>query len=336
MSLRSIGAITLLATAAWCAAPMAMAQEVTIKQVYQAAESGKFIEAQAMMDKVLREHPNSAKAHFIEAELLARQGKFTQAGTELATAERLAPGLPFAKPEAVQKLRTLVAGAAAKPATSANSANSTTSAAREARPAAASPNLSYERQVPVSEPAGGGIPWGMVMLVGGLAVAAFLFFRSRSRGQAAQQRYAQGASPAGTAGMGGAYPQYANAGNQGNPGNGAFGPGMGSPGGGVGSGIMGGLATGAALGAGMVAGQALMHRFTDGDKPQHEGGGNGGNHLASGNDPLATPDPLFNNETPPSGYDMGGDDFGVADPGSWDNGGDSGVDSGGGGGDEWN
>jgi hypothetical protein len=320
MSLRSIGAITLLAATAWCATPMAFAQDVTIKQVYQAAESGKFIEAQAMMDKVLREHPNSGKAHFIEAELLARQGKFAAAGTELANAERLAPGLPFAKPEAVQKLRTLVAGATATPATPA------TPAARQARPAAASPNLSYERQVPVSEPAGGGIPWGMVLLVGGLAVAAFLFFRNKASRQVASQRYAGTAGPAGAAGMGGAYPQYANAGN---PGNGAFGPGAGAPGGGIGSGIMGGLATGAAVGAGMVAGQALMHHFTDGDRPQH----GSGNNLTSGNDPLSTPDPLFNNETPPSGYDMGGDDFGVQDPGSWDSG-DSG--GGGGGGDEWN
>ena len=321
MSLRTISAITLLAAAAWCATPMALAQDVTIKQVYQAAESGKFIEAQAMMDKVLREHPNSGKAHFIEAELLARQGKFTEARTELANAERLAPGLPFAKPEAVQKLRTVVAGAAAKPATS------TTSAARQARPAAAPPNLRYERQAPVSAPASSGIPWGMVLLVGGLAVAAFLFFRNKASRQVAAQRYAGTAGPAGTAGvagMSGAYPQYANAGN------GAFGPqGTGAPGGGIGSGIMGGLATGAAVGAGMVAGQALMHHFTDGDRPQH---GGGGNNLTSGNDPLSTPDPLFNNDTPPSGYDMGGNDFGVADSGSWD----SGDSGGGGGGDEWN
>jgi hypothetical protein len=321
MSLRSIGAITLLAATAWCATPTAFAQDVTIKQVYQAAEAGKFIEAQTMMDKVLREHPNSGKAHFIEAELLARQGKFAQAGTELANAERLAPGLPFAKPEAVQKLRTLVAGAGSGSASTSGS----TSAARQARPAAAAPNLSYERQAPVSRPAGGGIPWGMVILVGALAVAGFLFFRSRANRQVPAQRYAGAPGAGGAPGMGGAYPQYANAGN---PGNGAFGPGMGAPGSGIGSGIMGGLATGAAVGAGMVAGQALMHHFTDGDRPQHEGG----NNLTSGNDPLSTPDPLFNNDAPPAGYDMGGDDFGVADPGSWDNG-DSG---GGGGGDEWN
>ena len=68
-----------------------------MNQVHEAAAAGKFIEAQAMMDKVLAAHPNSAKAHFIDAELLAKQGKFERARTELATAERLAPGLPFAK-----------------------------------------------------------------------------------------------------------------------------------------------------------------------------------------------------------------------------------------------
>ena len=312
MSIRSIGAIAVLAASALCAAPLAWAQDVTIKQVYQAAESGKFIEAQAMMDKVLREHPNSAKAHYIEAELLAKQGKFARAGTELATAERLAPGLPFAKPEAVQKLRTLVAGANQAPA------------AREARPAAAAPDLSYERRVPVSAPPpeSGGIPWTMLLFAGALAAVAFFYFRNKAARQMAGQRYSPAAGPAGTAGMGASYPQYANAGN------GAAGPGMAAPGGGIGSGIMGGLATGAALGAGMVAGQALMHRFTDGNRPEHDA--SSGNHLASGNDPLSTPDPLFNNDTPPSGYDMGGDDFGVSDPGSWDGGG------GGGGGDEWN
>ena len=312
MSIRSMGAIAVLAAAALCAAPVAWAQDVTIKQVYQAAEAGKFIEAQAMMDKVLREHPNSAKAHYIEAELLAKQGKFAKAGTELATAERLAPGLPFAKPEAVEKLRTLVAGAKPAPA------------AREARPAAAAPDLSYERQVPVSTPApdSGGIPWSMLLLVGALAAAAFFYFRNKASRQMAAPRYAPTAGPAGAVGGGAGYPQYPNAGG------GPAGPGMAAPGGGIGSGIMGGLATGAALGAGMVAGQALMHRFTDGNRPEHDAAS--GNHLA-GNDPLSSPDPLFNNDTPPSGYDMGGDDFGVSDPGSWDSG-----DSGGGGGDEWN
>jgi hypothetical protein len=57
------------------------------------------------MQGVLQQHPQSAKAHYVEAQLLYRASKLDQARTELATADRLEPGLPFAKPEAVAMLR---------------------------------------------------------------------------------------------------------------------------------------------------------------------------------------------------------------------------------------
>lgn len=89
-----------------CFTASAFAEEdVTMHQVYLTAEAGKFNEAQAMMDKVLRDHPNSAKAHFVEAELLAKQGLLSKASAELNTAERLQPGLPFVKPDILQKLK---------------------------------------------------------------------------------------------------------------------------------------------------------------------------------------------------------------------------------------
>jgi hypothetical protein len=289
MSIRSLGAVTLLAASAWCAAPLAWAQDSTVRQVYQAAEAGKFIEAQAMMDKVLRDHPDSGKAHFVEAELLARQGKFDQAATELANAERLAPGLPFARPEAVRQLRALVARSHRAPA---------------AR-AAAVPEAASAIEAPAQ--AGGGFPWSMILGIGGLAAILWAFLRNRAASRAAPPRYGS----TGAAGAG--FAPYAH------PGNAPFGPGMGGPGSGIGSGIVGGLATGAALGAGMVAGEALMHRFTDAERA-------GAGSSAPLADQLATPDPLLSPE-PPAGYDMGGGDFGLSDPGSWDDGG--------GGGDEW-
>ncbi len=86
-------------------------EEATMHQVFLAAESGKFNEAQSMMDKVLRDHPNSAKAHFVEAELLAKQGLYSGANVELNTAERLQPGLPFVKPETLQKLKLRISSA---------------------------------------------------------------------------------------------------------------------------------------------------------------------------------------------------------------------------------
>ena len=89
-------------------APAFAEQDATMHEVYLAAEAGKFNEAQSMMDKVLRDHPNSAKAHFVEAELLAKQGLLSNAAAELKTAEQLQPRLPFAKPEAVQHLKSRI------------------------------------------------------------------------------------------------------------------------------------------------------------------------------------------------------------------------------------
>lgn len=76
----------------------------TLHQVYEAAQSGHLDQAQALMDKVLQAHPASAKAHYVEAEIMTKQGRLDAARNELATAQRLAPGLPFAKPQAVQEL----------------------------------------------------------------------------------------------------------------------------------------------------------------------------------------------------------------------------------------
>ena len=108
MSSKTLIGVAALAVAAFMIGP-ALAQEPTLSQVYQAAESGNIAQAQRMMDEVLRAHPNSAKAHFVEAELLAKQGRLAAAEAELSTAERLDPGLPFAKPQAVQELKRRVA-----------------------------------------------------------------------------------------------------------------------------------------------------------------------------------------------------------------------------------
>jgi hypothetical protein len=81
------------------------AQVPTIHEVYQAAHSGHLAQAQQMMDQVLAAHPNSAKAHFVEAEILTAARQYARANTELATAQRLEPGLSFEKPQAVTALQ---------------------------------------------------------------------------------------------------------------------------------------------------------------------------------------------------------------------------------------
>src|SRR3954447_19299730 len=104
MRMRSMIVAVVLSAASLLAAP-SFAQDPTLDQVYRAASSGNLAQAERMMDQVLREHPNSAKAHYVQAEILAKQGRMSAAQTALATAERLQPGLPFAKAESVQELQ---------------------------------------------------------------------------------------------------------------------------------------------------------------------------------------------------------------------------------------
>jgi len=89
------------------------ADDPTLQQVHEAVQAGRLSDAHSMMNKVLLDHPNSAKAHFVDAEILAREGLISSAKSELATAERLAPGLPFAKPQAVDSLRSVLAASGA-------------------------------------------------------------------------------------------------------------------------------------------------------------------------------------------------------------------------------
>ena len=55
---------------------------------------------------MLADHLNSAKAHYVQAELYAREGKTALARSELGTAEQLEPGLPNANPQSVQELKS--------------------------------------------------------------------------------------------------------------------------------------------------------------------------------------------------------------------------------------
>lgn len=276
----------LMALAVALASGMARADEPSLHQVYQAAQSGNLSQAQSMMHEVLQAHPGSGKAHYVEAELLAKQGQFDKAKAELATAERLAPGLPFAKPEAVQNLKGLL-GSSGKARTA----------------SAVAPVQS------MASPMAGGasFPWGLV--AGGLGLIAFIVLATRLMARRGGLAPSGGYIPAGA-------PQPVGAGMGYGPGAAPYGtPGYGPAGTAepsLGSRMMGGLATGAAVGAGVVAGEALMHRFLDG----REGAG----HESVVRNPTdigpSFQDTYFN--------DLGGNDFGVNDTSSWDDGGSDG------------
>jgi len=92
--------------------------EATLPEVYKAVQSGQMAKADAMMKEVLQNHPNSAKAHYVAAELYAKEGKVEVARNHFITAQNLAPGLPFAQAESVQKLQVQLANTQVAPAAS--------------------------------------------------------------------------------------------------------------------------------------------------------------------------------------------------------------------------
>ncbi len=291
-------AATVLSVAAFAASP-------GLHEVYQAAEAGHVEQAQQMMDQVLREHPDSAKAYYVRAELYARQGRGALAQQALAQAERLEPGLPFADAKAVRALRERVA-----------ELSSTPSPARSATTGATTSAMAAPQRT--SSGVGAALPW---LAAAGLAVVALLLWRRRPRPEPRDGIILSG----GTGGYApGGMPGYAPSAPS------APYPAAAAPsGGGLGAGIAGGLATGVAVGAGAVAGQMLMQRMLGGGEHAASSGGlfspsaaDRGNLGGALGDPTAGR-PLAND-------DMGGSDFGVADAGSWDDGG------GGGGGDDWN
>ena len=76
-----------------------------MKQIYQAATTGHLDQAQQMITEVLANHPGSAKAHWVQAELFAKEGKVNLARSEVLEAERLNPGLTEFSPKSVRELK---------------------------------------------------------------------------------------------------------------------------------------------------------------------------------------------------------------------------------------
>jgi len=269
--------------------------EPTMDEVYGAAKSGQLDKAQTMIQQVLIGHPNSAKAHYVQAEIASRQNQLPRAREALANAERLAPGLPFAKVESVQALRTQLGGSAS------------------AAPAAAT-------AAPFDEtaPAAKSLPWGLILLFGGAGIALLIFLAKRgskpkpsvfgnampatNAGLTGPQAFG-GQAPAPYGPQGGAPYGLQQYGQQYGPQNGQqYAPNQGP---GMGGRIMGGVATGLAVGAGFMAAEAIGRNLMGGEEGKE----------------ASAAAPETQHALPDTNADMGGQDFGIQDSGSWDSGG---------------
>jgi hypothetical protein len=94
----------ILPLATTIAGPALANTDPTMCQVYEAVRTGHLEQAQKMVDQALNDHPKSAKAHYIAADVDAASGNLALGRQELSIAQELAPGLPFAAPESVEEL----------------------------------------------------------------------------------------------------------------------------------------------------------------------------------------------------------------------------------------
>src|ERR1700704_3214084 len=150
---RLLAAATLVATVAFAATmslPAFADADPTMDQIYSVAAGGHLDQAQQMISKVLADHPTSAKAHYVQAELYAKEGKTPLARAELGTAEQLKPGLPFASPRAVQELKAQLGLKVGGPT------------------------------VVRSAPAAVGFPWGTVLILAAVVGVLLMVFRRRN------------------------------------------------------------------------------------------------------------------------------------------------------------
>ncbi len=70
----------------------------SLQEVESAVQQGHFARAEAMMHDVIVANPGSARAHYLYAELLARDGDLPAAAEEARTAIRIDPKITFAEP----------------------------------------------------------------------------------------------------------------------------------------------------------------------------------------------------------------------------------------------
>jgi hypothetical protein len=152
---RFLLAATLAATVTFAVAitsPAFADSDPTMDQIYTAAAGGHLDQAQQMITQVLADHPTSAKAHYVQAELYAKEGQTALARSELSTAEQLKPGLPFASPRSVQELKAQLG----------------------LRTGAISPSVIR------SVPAAPRFPWGTVLILAGVVAILLMVFRRRN------------------------------------------------------------------------------------------------------------------------------------------------------------
>ena len=96
MKLRQLASIVVVSTL--MSASFAAMALPTIDQVRAEVDQGHYAQADSMMKEVVAAKPDSAKAHYVYAEVLAHEGKFAPAADEARRAQEIDPAIHFTDP----------------------------------------------------------------------------------------------------------------------------------------------------------------------------------------------------------------------------------------------
>lgn len=251
------------------------------KDVQALIARGDYPAAEAALREAITEHPQSAKAHYVLAEVLAHEGNIGEAKTEADKAATLDPATHFTDPAKFQAFQAKL--------------NQALAPAPANRSAATPVRYAEPRQAATRENSGGfGI--GGILLIGVvIVVVAFLWSRRRRAADTPFPGYGQVPPPPPGSPYGGApggYPGYAP-----------------PPSSGVGSTIAAGVG---GLAAGMLLDEALRSRH-EGDATR-DGGFFGGSGAGDAGAPQNDPSGDAYNDLRDDPIDMGNNDS------SWDSG----------------
>jgi len=279
-----------LLSALWMGAAYALP---TVDDVQAATQRGDYAGAEKMMREVVAAKPDSARGHYVLAEILAHERQFTEAAEHARRARTLDPAIKFADSAKFSAFEQLLQREQATKSTA-------TPAVLPAAPPA--------RMAPPPQSSGGGVPVWLLIVGAGIFIWLAVGWMRR--------RTAMQSQPA----MAGGY----GMGNGMGAGMGGDGPGMPQQPTSGGPGMLGvGLAAAGGVAAGMLAEKLLHEGHDERSIPRDSGTGSGlvpgsfdSDSSSAAND-LASRDVDFGSGDGWGGGGGGGDDFSGGGGGDW-------------------
>ena len=95
--------LSLLCSLSFCYA------DPSIDDVSNAVNTGNYTKADQMVDQVIEDHPQSAKAYYVKSQVLVKEGKFDEAKIEMTKAVALDPTGSFTSPEKLASFQSVLA-----------------------------------------------------------------------------------------------------------------------------------------------------------------------------------------------------------------------------------